>query len=103
MSFYRQNYLGFNISHFGTALPCATGPPAAARPRQVHPTRQTKVYGERTGPNAKLGAGTVARSPPEEGLLGPLESSGRRGYTLIVNVGVWLWCLQPTTRPEPEL
>ena len=55
MSFYRQNYLGFNISHFGTALPCATGPPAAARPRQVHPTRQTKVYGERTGPNAKLG------------------------------------------------
>ena len=63
-----QNYLVFGMPCGGTALPCATRPPAATRPRNVRPTPHTVAQGlisERTGPKRRTRrAGTVERRLP---------------------------------------
>ena len=68
--------LGFKMPRFGTALPSATRPPAAATPRHAHPTQQAPT------PNSASGAWKTA---PWMGSLGPrcgVENPPLRRFTV---------------------
>ena len=71
------DYVHFSMPHEGTALPGATGAPAAARPRHARRTWQHKVLSAKERaptPNSTSGGG-VERRPPGDDLLGHRERS----------------------------